>query len=36
MCGDRLKDKQEDRRMHVKIKYTCSLLNMTLTITIFP
>lgn len=34
MCGDRLKDEQEDRRMLVRIKRTCSLLNTTLTITI--
>lgn len=27
MCGDRLKDKQEDRRMLIRIKWTCSFLN---------
>lgn len=36
MCGDGLKDKQGDRRMRIRIKWTCSLLDMTLTITISP
>lgn len=35
MCGDRPKDEQEDRRVLITIKRTCSLLNATLTITIF-
>lgn len=36
MCGDGLKDKQRDGCMRIRIKWTCSLLDMTLTITISP